>query len=233
MNSNHYEDLTRINGIGESRQRVLREQLQVRTMSDLAALSVDDIAQVLKQQRTPISPDQIETWLEEARAFARGETTAVEAPMTTSAAEWQPVASFVIEIQTRRNPDGSLSTRTMMSHVESDNNVHWDGVLPEAARLWLRDQADLPDEAPAASASPPAIPVIAQLAHAVASPAPVTAMFLLQNKLSGGGGQFITPFSQPLTGASETRPSASAKPLVFGAEAQERLADIRSRYGSG
>jgi hypothetical protein len=232
MNTNHYEDLTRINGIGESRQRLLREQLQVRTMRDLAALNVDEIAQVLKQQRTPISPEQIETWLEEARAFARGETPALTDLSVTTlpppAAEWQPVASFVIEIQTLRNADGSLTTRTMMSHVESDNNAHWEGFLPQAAQAWLRAQTGLPDEAPAVSAA--GVPVMTAPPMPEVAARPASAMFMLERKPSGKSGTLVTPFATTPP-ASPAAPATSGKPLYFGAEAQQQLERIGGRYG--
>jgi len=58
-------------------------------------------------------------------------------------------------------------------------------------------------------------------------------LVLLQSAPSGAGGKLITPFSQQPTETSETGSAASGSPLYFGAEAQQQLARIRSRYGSG
>jgi hypothetical protein len=85
--SSLYEDLTFIDGIGQTRQKLLREQLHVRTLADFAALSPQEIASTLRAQGQPIALEKIEAWQAEAHAFARAhvpkgesETVIAEAP---------------------------------------------------------------------------------------------------------------------------------------------------------
>ena len=45
-----YDDLTTIKGIGRSRQKWLREQLDVQTYNDMAALSAEDFVAKYEEQ---------------------------------------------------------------------------------------------------------------------------------------------------------------------------------------
>jgi predicted RecB family nuclease len=72
MNSSdsEYDDLTVIRGIGSVRQRWLREALGVRTIPELAALSVDELETRLKAAGQVAPRHEIERWLTQARELA-------------------------------------------------------------------------------------------------------------------------------------------------------------------
>jgi hypothetical protein len=148
------EDLTIIKGIGQARQRWLREQLNVRTMGDLAALTSDEIEALLRAEGRIIGRGEIQAWLEEARAFATARTQPApkDAPSTPVASEWQPVASFVIEFQTRTLASGDICYRTTAHHMEADVGQVWDEVVPAALCDWM--EAQLGERRPAIARAP-------------------------------------------------------------------------------
>ncbi|MHC4617193.1 MAG: hypothetical protein ACYTEQ_05505 [Planctomycetota bacterium] len=86
------DDLTVINGIGPVRQRWLRESLDVYTLRDLAALSVDEIESRLKAEEQIISGSEIEAWIDQAQelALTAADFDNVQSkPKTQSGKEWK------------------------------------------------------------------------------------------------------------------------------------------------
>jgi hypothetical protein len=72
MNSvdSEYDDLTVIGGIGEKRQGLIRQSLNVRTYQDLANLPVDKTVSVLKDKGHIVSRDTVKQWVAEANMLA-------------------------------------------------------------------------------------------------------------------------------------------------------------------
>ena len=143
------KDLSEISGIGPTRARWFEATFGVRNARDLAALSPDDIESRLKAEgRSNVSRATIESWLAEARRRAaqakRESTTRTSAarPGKKSAAEgpieWHPVASFVLEFQSR---DGGVATekrwRTAGHYVEQDLDETWPGLDCVALCGWI------------------------------------------------------------------------------------------------
>ena len=69
-NSEEYDDLTKIRGIGPVKQQLLREYLQVDTFRTLANLSVDEIESQLSVHGHTISRSEIEGWIVQAQELA-------------------------------------------------------------------------------------------------------------------------------------------------------------------
>jgi hypothetical protein len=139
-------DLSEINGIGPVRARWLEATFGVRNARDLATLSPDDIERRLKAEgRSTVSRATIESWLADARRHAsqakRGGTTrkptrpgkksAVERPV-----EWRPVASFVLEFQSRAG-GAEERWRTAGHYVEQDLDQTWPGLDCVALCGWI------------------------------------------------------------------------------------------------
>ena len=154
------DDLTRIRGIGPARKRWLAEKLQVKTFADLAALDPDQLAQAL--QAAPLSPrlEEIRQWIDAARELAGG-TVAPEAPAAAETAateaaepeppgngngdEWQPIATFIVEIQAREDAEGGRRFRTYayQMDVEAEDTVaegYWEGIEPEQHCRWMYER---------------------------------------------------------------------------------------------
>lgn len=126
------DDLTRIKGIGKTRQQWLREKLNVSSLQDLAALSPDKIEAKLKADGQIVSRTTIELWVVQAAQLA-GATT----PVMSKDAGWKPIASFVVEFQ--ENEVGSVvpERRTKAHHVEADKNQMWSGIEHEELCAWM------------------------------------------------------------------------------------------------
>jgi len=136
-----YDDLTVIRGIGPTRQRWLRESLNVRTYQDLATLSVDEIESRLKADGKIASRRRIEVWLVEAQELATGdEKVAKEANSPTREDGWKPFASFVVEFQTREVEGQAGERRTKAHHMEEDTGTYWPGIESRKLCQWMLDQ---------------------------------------------------------------------------------------------
>ncbi|HEY9834281.1 MAG TPA: hypothetical protein V6D26_27260 [Stenomitos sp.] len=69
-NSKKSDDLTRIKGIGITKQKWLRELLNIHTFQDLAKLSVDEVESRLKKQGHTVSKSEIQGWIAQSQALA-------------------------------------------------------------------------------------------------------------------------------------------------------------------
>lgn len=146
-----YDDLTTIKGIGRSRQQWLREQLDVQTYNDMAALSAEDVYGKLKDDGQIISLTDIESWIEQARQM---ETAVSSTPtLKVKSKNWQPFGSFVVEFQQNIRTG---ERRTSAHHVEADRSEIWAGVEQRNLCQWmtkhLGDQQ--PDQQTANAAAP-------------------------------------------------------------------------------
>lgn len=139
-------DLTKINGIGVSVQKGLRDLFQVRSYADLAALSVDDIEKQFKAEKSIPAPlktrEKIGLWITEAKELAESSET----QRSGTDDIWEPIDSFVLEFQSKRMSRGDIALRVAVQHVEHDANSHWDfRNQKERERLfqWMEDEANL------------------------------------------------------------------------------------------
>jgi hypothetical protein len=136
------DDLTVIEGIGATRSQWLRTSLGVQSYADLAALSADDVVAALRAAGQVASPSVVANWIVRARELAEA----------AEHADWVPLASFVVEFQ------GRLATselRTVVHHVEADENEAWPEIETERASEWMLERAPEP-AAPAPTPTPTA-----------------------------------------------------------------------------
>jgi hypothetical protein len=136
------DDLTRIKGIGPSRQQWLQDVMNVFTYAELAACTVDDIEEQLKAESRIVSREDIADWISHAAELA-AEAAKPEALNPAPAEDerpaalkrgngWEPAASFVVEFQTRQE-----EWQTVVHHIETDENQDWPDVAVEQLGDWM------------------------------------------------------------------------------------------------
>jgi hypothetical protein len=198
------DDLTAIEGIGATRSQWLRTSLGVQSYADLAALSADDVVTALRAAGQVASPSVVANWIVRARELAEA----------AEHADWVPLASFVVEFQ------GRLATpelRTVVHHVEADENEAWPEIETERVSEWMLERA--PE--PAAPAPTP---------HAESPPARVSIgpMRLLRGGEAGSPGERVVgrAFARWLRG---NEPFTLEVPLELTRTADDERADHRVR----
>ena len=147
------DDLTKISGIGESRQNWFRESFGILTFQDLANLTVAQIEEKMQTDGLIISRKAIETWLVQASELAshvdEASQIAKELPddLLTGVSSsmpredgWKPVASFVVEYQTRKIGERPIEQRTVAHHMEEDRNRTWPIIEGKQLCQWIIDQ---------------------------------------------------------------------------------------------
>jgi hypothetical protein len=144
------DQLSEIPGIGSARARWLEATFGARSFRDLAALSADEIELKLKEEgRQAVPRAMIESWISEART--RGQERAepaVTAPRKRSrgngvegeTTQWEPVASFVVEFQSRTADGAERPWRTAVHYLEQDRNESWMGIDCEQLCRWMTQQ---------------------------------------------------------------------------------------------
>jgi hypothetical protein len=141
-------ELHEISGIGPARARWLEESLNVRTLQDLAALSPQEVERRLKRAGGNKPPrSTIEAWVAEAQkhlAEEDSEPSVPGRPKSRRKETWKPVASFVVEFQSRAGSEASeppaARWRTAAHHVEEDQDEAWPGWDFGALGRWMADQ---------------------------------------------------------------------------------------------
>jgi hypothetical protein len=155
MNSSEkaWDDLTQVTGIGEARQRWLRQSFNIRFFQDLASLTVAQIEEKMKIDGLIISRKAIEAWLVqadeltsrvgEASQLAEGPPAELHAEVSNAMPRengWKPIASFVVEYQTREASEQLTEQRTVAHHMEEDRTRTWPGIEGKRLYLWIIDQ---------------------------------------------------------------------------------------------
>ena len=151
-------DLTQIHGIGNAVQAQLRAVFGVQTFAELSRLDVADVEAALKADKSIPAParsrQKIEKWLAAAQALAaaspdggkRPSSTAItqqEAGIPTRGMDWGPIASFVVEFQSRTREGENEELRTAVHHMETDQGTHWMGVEQAKLCAWMAEKARL------------------------------------------------------------------------------------------
>jgi hypothetical protein len=154
-----WDDLTKIMGIGESRQRWLRESFDIRTFQDLANLSIAQIEEKMKADGLIVSRKAIEAWLSQARELAETTSEPVKSAAKSPTAGstpmprengWKPFASFVVEYQSREIASQGIEYRAVAHYMEEDVGKEWPAIEGSQLGQWMidqiRDQVELPEE---------------------------------------------------------------------------------------
>ena len=127
MNPNH-TDLKRIKGIGEAREKWLKEVLGIKSLEELSQISAETIEAHIKAEGLIVSRDAIDEWIKQAQSFINSES---------EHSHWIPYASFVIEYQTRTLPSGNKDYRTTAHLMETDQNKSWSGTVTSEIADWI------------------------------------------------------------------------------------------------
>ncbi len=141
-----YQDLTRIRGIGEARQKIFRDELDVRSYRDLANLDVDFALTVFRKHSEAISRDMLESWAEIAAELEleipRPPDSAVSGysvkiPETNNG--WQAFATFVVDYQVKPSGDGR-QFQTIAHYMQKDETRIWGDIDTDAYSEWINQQ---------------------------------------------------------------------------------------------
>jgi len=149
-NDREYDDLTVIKYVGPKLQSWLRENLQVRTYRDLAALTVEQIQTQLSADKKTVAKLRIETWIAQAGELAlkaeekEAANPALVEPIVPpsvpkKAGNWKEYASFMVYFEARE-VNGEREKRIAVSHLEVDKSDAWSELTSEPY-LWMIDQA--------------------------------------------------------------------------------------------
>lgn len=152
------DDLTVIEGIGDARQRWLRDSLGVREYRDLAALSAEEVESRLKAEGQVASRNAIDAWITRAHELAAAAGRSLPARKSevlheesadsdAGQADWLPFASFVVEFQSqelggREAPEPPVVCRTAVHYVEADEDKAWLGIEGRRLSEWMLERAD-------------------------------------------------------------------------------------------
>lgn len=217
------DDLTVLKGIKKTRQAWLREQLNVVTYADLAALSADAIEAKLRADHRFVARELIELWLETAASLTTqsAPSTAPASPEKDRWQEWQPFASFVVEFQERRLAGQPKEQRTKVHYMESDVERAWDGLAHAALAGWIKQQVG---EVP----PPPAPEPVAERPSPSTQPIDLTlARLLVWQPPQAAQPQLIYEPERPLTGFLQADvPFSLTADLVLAQRPEEAVAVV-------
>lgn len=186
------DDLTRIKGIGLTRQEWLRNAFKVFTFADLAALTPEQIERQLKAERQIASRGEIAAWINKAQELAggspsagaatavssvaskQGNEQAEECTVVAATADWQASARFVVEFQT--TVDEAIGAReqiyrTVASHLDlaTDHllgSKSWSGLQSEPLCTWMLEQVEQQPQPTPAGERLPTLKLPLPTAHA-------------------------------------------------------------------
>ncbi|NJO78884.1 MAG: hypothetical protein HC827_10420 [Cyanobacteria bacterium RM1_2_2] len=149
-NNENRNDLTNIRGIGVSRKRWLNS-VGIHTIADLSQASVDEIESQLKSNGRLLSRSELEEWIAQAQAVDtqnqqpeavhNSSETLSETELATSSTDWNPIAVFKVEYQTRQTPE-KLERRTLIHHLETNASENWQGFETQLIQRWMLDSIE-------------------------------------------------------------------------------------------
>ena len=209
-----HDDLTRINGIGEVRQKLLQELFGVYTFQDLAKLTVEEIQPALKAKGHAVSDETIKIWLAEARRIA---LTAGKMPhlpensgigdkqeTTNREGKWETSAAFIVEFQEYCRVGNKERQRIKIHHVQSGQGKTWSSVNGQSLLAWMMAQSDAEREA-GSKHSPESLTVLSE-----------------QRKLKD-----TKPLNIQIVGVNIYQPAEVNTPITFGQAAQLFSGSVR------
>jgi hypothetical protein len=151
---NESSELSEIAGIGPARARWLEKTFGIRSFGDLAAASPEEIERKLRAEgRGAVSLKTIEGWVKQAQARVAKKPREAADPIPrkrpraartrSGAADWKPVAAFVVEFQSRSEDHAGKHWRTAVHYLEEDRNETWPGLDCDRLCNWMIQQLEL------------------------------------------------------------------------------------------
>ena len=164
-NAKDRSGLTLLRGIGAARKHWLNS-LGIETIAHLAQASADAIEAQAKSDGRSLSRDELDAWIVQAQHHVQASlepavlppivtaiapasdshplvtesTDAVEPPLMNWGMDWETVASFKVDYQTR-SVDGK-EQRLVMHHLETDSTESWSACEAESMQQWMRDRVE-------------------------------------------------------------------------------------------
>lgn len=144
-----YHNLTRIHGIGEARQLILRKALNIRYYQDLAALDLDKALSLFRKKSEAVSQEMLKSWAEEARLLNQELITTKDFiasgySLGTPESEngWQAFATFIVDYQARskRKEKEKEKYRTTVHHMQTDTTKTWVGLEKVRYHHWIEQE---------------------------------------------------------------------------------------------
>lgn len=133
-----YDNLKKIDYIGDAREKWFRKSFGIRTYEDLATLSADEIESRLKADGQIVSRGRIEQWIADAQERATAaklassqmvETVEAENPKKANApvelGEWRSFAAFVVDFQAREVRGGAEEQQIEVTHMTVGEDGTW------------------------------------------------------------------------------------------------------------
>jgi hypothetical protein len=129
-NNNDYDDLTKLDFIGEARERDIRTWFGVRTFQDYAILSPSEVESrfELEGKRFPI--DEIEKSIAHAHKLAKlslenEQSVEVEINSSNDDCEWEYIAAFNVEFKVQKIKDAEDVMEIIVRPVEITKDGDW------------------------------------------------------------------------------------------------------------
>lgn len=122
-----FNEFAKIEGLGPTMQRWLRETFHVYTVADLANLSVNRVLSRLEDEEKDFCRREIEHWIQQAQEFAAQQSS------------WRTFATFVVSLQSRQ-VGGQTDQRTTAYFLEADRRAIWSGIECNGVYELMLDQ---------------------------------------------------------------------------------------------
>jgi len=239
------DNVTVIKGIGPATETWLKQTLDVRTLKDLAALDAERIEQGLNGQNGPVSSSQVNEWATQAQELIGATGPAKRGGGSDDSIrdrqpeprqnKWKPLATFVVEFQSRTGANGVEEKQTKCQQDETAQEEKWPGIEGEGLLRWMLDQigeskpvkpeqAATPEQAPllspsAASQKPAVETQLSEPRPAVAPPAEKSASVQRTR---------AAPVTVEITQIRAYQPPAAKTPQVVATSAEGCAGFLRS-----
>ncbi|MDH3714763.1 MAG: hypothetical protein OET44_13050 [Gammaproteobacteria bacterium] len=141
--------LQTLKGIGESRERVLNETLNVYEATDFLFYTPEEVQEELKDVKPKVSDAEIDRWYQQVQGLCEREYDSFELepsgfsfterptmPGVAEEDEWTTFASFVVEYQAK-TLNGKTQLRTNARHTEVGAEKRWWGAESVGPREWM------------------------------------------------------------------------------------------------
>jgi len=147
--NNQSNTLRSIKGIGDSRERILNETLNVYEPTDLLLYTPEELGEQLKDVKPKVSEGEIDKWYRELRRLceqeyegfeqAYGGFSSTELPVplsSTKEGDWEPFIRFAVEYQAK-TVNGKTQVRTIARNVDDAAEKRWWGAGSKGPQAWM------------------------------------------------------------------------------------------------
>lgn len=151
QNEEDFDDLKKIKGIAETREKVLRDELNVYFYQDLASMDINVIEKLFKERGESVSSELIKNWIIEAKKLGSNSklknseeknsflNKILKKQNQSNDTNWQSTATFIVEFQEHINQSGGSRNRTTIHHMQKDTGASWPGYEFEGQCKWMKE----------------------------------------------------------------------------------------------